>query len=559
MRRILDEAGSQFASRRWRPELFFVASVLAISAAIVAGAAEIPNALTDLLRHTRGKTPDQVYETLLDEHCLSPVGVEQRAQVIALIGEADAKAQRAYEQRIVGATREYEIAVALMGGGYLNARAYELFNTITYKPSPQVTVPQHAHPSTRAPTPSAENTEPPVAEYREVHSGPAGETGSLLTIDRTGQATVQTLPLGPRSKTMRTHLSCAELVDLPQAMKEEFTEFQPSYGQEGPAYQGEISIVDRWEGRERHVVWRNPPSRPKPPEGSWARVAVYFEDIRRRAEEASKLPAEKNRENAIVYGQSSSGVVGTYHHSLAIDKSGHAVFRGGLGWAAYRTRGETQLTAEELGTLVRAIQQANFSSFQECYGRHAVVNEQSVSLGYEWDGKQADVLWMSPPAEPKPPDAWFRIVGILDQVWARAEKGAAIREALDLIAEGKLDPSPLSVTYDDMHGLWGGLALTIHGDGRVKQRAVKTEARTPTRVSRDGILKLVRLLLSEKAWEQREPARASKPDESKARLVVEYGNERSEIWEWYNDLDKNQRLGKVRDLMKAVTSEGASK
>jgi hypothetical protein len=130
-----------------------------------------------------------------------------------------------------------------------------------------------------------------------------------------------------------------------------------------------------------------------------------------------------------------------------------------------------------------------------------------------------------------------------------------IREALLEIAAGKLNPTPLSITYDDMHGLWGGLTLTIRGDGNVEQKVVKEEAGTPTRVSRDSILKLVRLLLKEKAWEQRELQRAPKPDESEARLVIEYGQQRSEIWEWYNDLDKNQRLGKIRELMKTIASK----
>jgi hypothetical protein len=130
-----------------------------------------------------------------------------------------------------------------------------------------------------------------------------------------------------------------------------------------------------------------------------------------------------------------------------------------------------------------------------------------------------------------------------------------IREALVEIAGGKLNPTPLSVTSDDMHGLWGGLTLTIRGNGNVEQKAVKEKAGTPTVVSPDSILKLVRLLLKQKAWEQRELQRAPKPDESTARLVIQYGKQRSEIWEWYNDLDKNQRLGKVRDLMKTIASK----
>ena len=50
--------------------------------------AEILNALTGLLR---GKTPDEIYETLCREHCLSPAGIEQRAQGIALIQKATRK------------------------------------------------------------------------------------------------------------------------------------------------------------------------------------------------------------------------------------------------------------------------------------------------------------------------------------------------------------------------------------------------------------------------------------------------------------------------------------
>lgn len=171
--------------------------------------------------------------------------------------------------------------------------------------------------------PTGPNTEPPVAEYREVHSGIRGETGRLLTIDRAGRATLQTLSLGPQSKTMRTHLSCAELVDFPEAMKMEFREFRSDYGRNAPTNaegQEEISIVDRWDGPEKRVVWHNAPSSPKPPEGSWAHVMVYFEDIKRRAEEDTGQAREKSRENAIVYGKSSSGIVGTYNYSLSIDR-----------------------------------------------------------------------------------------------------------------------------------------------------------------------------------------------------------------------------------------------
>lgn len=94
--------------------------------------AEIPNALTDLLR---GQTPEEIYETLSQNHCLSPAGIAQREGCIALIRRADAEARRHREHGLVGPTREYYIAGALMGGGYLNARAKDLLDTITYRPS----------------------------------------------------------------------------------------------------------------------------------------------------------------------------------------------------------------------------------------------------------------------------------------------------------------------------------------------------------------------------------------------------------------------------------------
>jgi len=63
--------------------------------------AEIPNALTDLLRR---KTPDEICETLRDTHCLSSNGIERRAQVLALIAEAHAEALAHQQRGMVGPT-----------------------------------------------------------------------------------------------------------------------------------------------------------------------------------------------------------------------------------------------------------------------------------------------------------------------------------------------------------------------------------------------------------------------------------------------------------------------
>jgi hypothetical protein len=143
-------------------------------------------------------------------------------------------------------------------------------------------------------------------------------------------------------------------------------------------------------------------------------------------------------------------------------------------------------------------------------------------------------------------------LAVLPVLTVLASPPNTIRETLSGIAAGKLAPAPLSVTYDDMHGLSGGLTLTIHGDGKVEQTAVREKAGTPQAVSREGVLKLVRLLLSEEAWEQRVPERAPRLDESRARLEIRYADNTTEIWEWYNDLAENQRIVKIRDLMKAI-------
>src|SRR5437879_2784809 len=138
---------------------------------------------------------------------------------------------------------------------------------------------------------------------------------------------------------------------------------------------------------------------------------------------------------------------------------------GTVGWAAYRAHwrfaGASTCAEESPQTLFKE----SIIEFQSCYGRRAEVNPQDSWIVYRWGAKEKRVVWMSVPRDPKPPQGWSRIVDMLDEIRARAEKQEPIREALAQIA---------------------------------------------------------------------------------------YGTQRSEIWEWYNDLDKNQRVGKIRDLMKAI-------
>ncbi|MBI3684180.1 MAG: hypothetical protein HY235_27720 [Acidobacteria bacterium] len=133
-----------------------------------------------------------------------------------------------------------------------------------------------------------------------------------------------------------------------------------------------------------------------------------------------------------------------------------------------------------------------------------------------------------------------------------AAADAHMKNLLERIEAGKLDLTPLAVSYDDLHPLHGGLVLTIHGTGKVEQRAVRQTPGRPKLVPREDLLKLVRLLIREQAWEQRVPERAARPDESTVRLAIRYGNDQTVIWEWYNDLEANRRIIQIRDLMQRI-------
>ena len=63
-----------------------------------------------------------------------------------------------------------------------------------------------------------------------------------------------------------------------------------------------------------------------------------------------------------------------------------------------------------------------FMEFQHCYARHAPFNPQDSWMMYHWDGKTKGVVWMSDPAEPRPPEGWSRITARLEPIRARIEQ-----------------------------------------------------------------------------------------------------------------------------------------
>jgi hypothetical protein len=129
---------------------------------------------------------------------------------------------------------------------------------------------------------------------------------------------------------------------------------------------------------------------------------------------------------------------------------------------------------------------------------------------------------------------------------------AQVRKGLEALAASSGDWAAFAVTYDDLHGLHGGLTLTIRGDGQVEQRAVRTEVGKPRRVPRPDLQRLVARLLEVRAWEQRTATRTAAADESTTRLIVRSGGAEVTIWEWYNDMRQNARIVRVRDLMTEI-------
>lgn len=134
-----------------------------------------------------------------------------------------------------------------------------------------------------------------------------------------------------------------------------------------------------------------------------------------------------------------------------------------------------------------------------------------------------------------------------------AKRFASVEQALRAILDGKAELGPLVVTYSDLHGLHGGLRLTVDGRGKVTQEAVREKVGAPkAEVAKAELLKLVALLVERRAWRQEVPERTAVPDESRASLGISYGEASSSIWEWYNDLTDTRAIRPVRELMKRI-------
>ena len=116
----------------------------------------------------------------------------------------------------------------------------------------------------------------------------------------------------------------------------------------------------------------------------------------------------------------------------------------------------------------------------------------------------------------------------------------------------EFSPTSLRVTYEEIHPTRDGPRLMIKGTGQIQQTGERSKAGMYPDLSPAEVENLVRLLLDIEAWEQRTPWREAASDEIRAYLRVQVGGASSEIWEWYDKLDDNQRIVQLLDQLKKV-------
>jgi len=130
-----------------------------------------------------------------------------------------------------------------------------------------------------------------------------------------------------------------------------------------------------------------------------------------------------------------------------------------------------------------------------------------------------------------------------------------VKTALSAFLAGRVVEENLKIEYNDIHGLWGGEFITLDGAGHYYRKQVEhggktTEARN--NISRSEIDKVVNIVLEVEAWVQIAPSAAPFPDESRATLKISVGSDTAMIWERYNELLKNHRVGRIKDALRVI-------
>jgi hypothetical protein len=133
-----------------------------------------------------------------------------------------------------------------------------------------------------------------------------------------------------------------------------------------------------------------------------------------------------------------------------------------------------------------------------------------------------------------------------------------MEQKLKDFAEGRATQN-LMIVYSDMHGLWGGVTITVSTSGEYELLERKRGMIVPDLVRRIilpmHVQEMIGLLLETRSWEQQPLERAPMPDEALATLTLRTGDSETSIWELYNNLERNGRLVRVRRLLLKLATE----
>ena len=157
---------------------------------------------------------------------------------------------------------------------------------------------------------------------------------------------------------------------------------------------------------------------------------------------------------------------------------------------------------------------------------------------------------------------WYLVMGVVFIVTAVVvlfltglgePAGEGIEAALRWAAVSGQVPKDLMVVYDDVHPLYGGTTIEVRGNGTVR-RSDRSRGQAKARVktgkaNREDLAKLIRELVDLEAWTQKTVERSAVPDESRAELKITIGDNTGGFWEWYNELERNKRLSRIRERL----------
>jgi len=108
----------------------------------------------------------------------------------------------------------------------------------------------------------------------------------------------------------------------------------------------------------------------------------------------------------------------------------------------------------------------------------------------------------------------------------RSAHRSDIEQHLKDVADGRATHD-LTLTDSDMHGLWGGITVTLSTSDAYERLKRTRGAGLPdvvrSTVAPAQVQDVARLLLETQAWEQRTLERAPVPDESRATLTLRDG------------------------------------